>query len=107
MVLHFESKNADHRLIDALLGERPIPERLLDRIKIGRHFPEARSSKNNVVAGFEGEHRCLGEAPLRIDARHEERIGHDYAIIAQLPPQDLRDKRVRQFRWHHRVNGRH
>ena len=82
MVLHFESENADHRLIDALLGERPIPERLLDRIKIGRHFSEAGSSKNNVVAGFEGEHRCLGEAPSRIDARHEERIGHDHAIIA-------------------------
>ena len=73
MVLHFESKNADHRLIDALLGERPIPERLLDRVKIGRHFPEAGSSKNNVVAaGLRANSPgiCIFDAKASIDSQN-------------------------------------
>src|SRR5437763_3974960 len=72
VVLHFESKNADYRLIDALPGKRPIPERLFERGKIGRHFLDTGGSQNHIVAGFDGEHHGLREVPLRINACHEE-----------------------------------
>ena len=107
VVLHFESEDTGHRLIDALLGERPIPERLFERGKIVSHFPDAGSSKNHIVTGFDGEHHGLREVPLRINACHVERIGHDHAIIAQLLAQDLRDERIRELCRHHRINGRH
>ena len=107
MVLHFEGENADHRLINAFLGESSMLDCLLDRLKIGPQFRYAGSSKNHVVASFDREHCCLREAPGRIDARHEERICQHYPIIAQLLAQHFRDERVRELSWHHRINRWH
>src|SRR5260370_998899 len=86
VVLHFESENADHRLINTCLGESPILERLLQRGKIARHFPDAGSSNDHVVASFDREHCRLCEAPLLVDALHEERIRHYHSLIAHFLP---------------------
>src|SRR5260370_23793750 len=64
VVLHFESENADHRLINTCLGESPILERLLQSGKIDRQFPDAGRSNDHVVASFDREHNSLGEAPV-------------------------------------------
>src|SRR5205814_2084271 len=49
MVLHFEGENADHRLINAFLGESSMLDCLLDRLKIVPQFRYAGSSKTRKV----------------------------------------------------------